>query len=37
MRREIAPARDTDYRRFTMICFSIQLLMLPLLSYPGYN
>ncbi|EHC89724.1 Ferredoxin [Salmonella enterica subsp. enterica serovar Senftenberg str. A4-543] len=33
MRRAIAPARaarDTDYRRFTKICFSIQLLMLPL-------
>lgn len=30
LRRVIAPARDTDYHRFTKICFSIPLLMLPL-------
>lgn len=30
-------ARDTDYHRFTKICFSIHPLMLPLPSYPGYN
>ena len=33
----IAPARASDYRRFTKICFSIQALMLPRPRYPVYN